>query len=45
MLHGLEKIFQAIPTSILRGSAYWALKLKEVLAMVDSKEVGRQISS
>ena len=41
MLHGLEKISQAIPTSIAGGSAYWALKLKELLAMVDSKEVGR----
>lgn len=40
MLHGLEKISQAIPTSIAGGSSYWALKLKELLAMVDSKEVG-----
>lgn len=41
MLRGLEKISQAIPTSIAGGKSYWALKLKELLAMVDSKEVGR----
>lgn len=41
MLNGLEKISHAIPTSISGGSSYWALKLKELLAMVDSKEVGR----
>lgn len=41
MLHGLERITQAFPTTIAGGRAYWALKLKELLAMVDSPSVGR----
>lgn len=41
MLHGLERITQAFPTNIVGGRSYWALKLKELLAMVDSPAVGR----
>ena len=40
-LDGLEKVSSAIPTTIVGASSFWALKLKERRAMVNSEEVGR----
>lgn len=36
ILEGLEKITQALPSQIPGGSSFWAQRLKELLAMVDS---------
>ncbi|CAB1102612.1 unnamed protein product [Ectocarpus sp. CCAP 1310/34] len=41
MLEGLEKVTQSLPSQIPGGSSYWASRLNELLAMVDSKDVGR----
>lgn len=35
MLEGLEKISQSLPSQIPGSSAFWAMKLKELLAMTD----------
>lgn len=40
MLEGFEKTSRSIPTQILGGSAFWAMKLKELLFMVENKDVG-----
>ena len=37
---GLEKTSRSIPTQTPGGSAFWAVKLKELLAMVESIDAG-----
>lgn len=41
ILHGLERITQVFPSTIAGGISYWACRLKELLAMVDSPALGR----
>ena len=41
MLEGLEKVTQSLPSQIPGGSSYWGCRLKELLAMVESKDVRR----
>lgn len=41
MLPGLEKVTQALPSNIPGGQAYWAVRLKELIAMCDSLQVGQ----
>ena len=41
MPEGLEKVTQSLSSQKPGGSSYWACRLKELLAMVESKDVGR----
>lgn len=40
-LHGLQRRPKHYPTTIVGERSYWALKLRELLAMMDGPDVGR----